>query len=705
MGMNAPGRTGHTLLVAAPDEKAIGRVQTFLRATGGPLSAAEVQSATTAQLARQIAQEGSGFAACLLYVPQEEADWLDFLRDIAEEKLLLAGPPVILTDARAVVLACQEMGFTHFLPFEDLNSSLLTDTIHAAQEHFTLKLANRELAQQHRAAQQRFQDVADQFADWLWEIDAELTLLFTSSRKRPSQGAEVGSKFTQCFLPDERIRIEDDFNRLKATPKPFRDVDYWSFDAHGTRMCWSLSGTPVYDDTGEVTGFRGIARDVSDEKSSVDQLYHLANNDPVTGVYNRSRLFDELDRTLRVAQKEERSGAVLLVDVDHFAYINETHGHRVGDKLLVHIAQVLKDNIRSGDIIGRMAGDEFALIMPDVPRADISYHTNRLRDALQASNFPMETGTLSFNVSVGVVRFPQHGKTADELLNKVFQMVGEAKEKGRNRIEIFKEAHTGTSVKAKNLEWLDFVSRCLDEEEERLVLYYQPIVPLNSQGHKQFYEVLVRMVDHNGDLVVPTKFISAAEDFGIVNKIDRTVTTRSIEMLKLWHKQGRDVHLSINISARTFDDEDFLTDIAKQLEESGLPKGALVFEITETSLLRDLALVRQFIARMREAGASFALDDCGVGYSSFNYIRHLDLDYIKIDGSFIRNLHISSEDDAFVTALRDVARQKEILTVAEMVEHVETATRLREMGIDYGQGFYFAEPGPEIDDPDDDTVH
>ena len=401
---------------------------------------------------------------------------------------------------------------------------------------------------------------------------------------------------------------------------------------------------------------------------------------------------------MRQAERESRTGTLLLLNIDHFNYINESHGHEVGDKLLTHIAQTLQDHLRSGEMLARVAGDEFAILLPDVAQ-DLEDRVSRLRTALSSRPLPLASGTLTFQCSLSVTRFPQHGKDADTLFSRAMQTLKLAKEKGRNRVEHYTES-AGTSVKADNLNWLDFMTRCLNEEQERVVLYYQPIVSLNETGYTQFYEVLVRMLDPDGEIIVPTKFIAAAEDFGLVNQIDRLVATRSIETLKQWRQQGRDVHLSVNISAKTFDDEDFLTDISKLLKESGLPRRSLVFEITETSLLRDLARVRTFMATMKEAGAGFALDDCGVGYSSFNYIRHLDLDFIKIDGSFIRNLHISDEDDAFVRALHDVAKQKQISTVAEMVEHDETAQKLKKMGIEYGQGFYFSTPKPSIGEED-----
>ena len=696
---------GQPVLISSPSSQ-VGRLQTFLRAAGGPLSVSPViEAESLEQVTEYFENAENANQLCglwLMHLEHISDEWIELITQ-GGEKAAVGCPILVVTDNRDVVVSCREIGISHFLPFSDLNASLLSDMAQTVQDHFVLQQTHNHLEVLHQTAEQRFKDVADQYADWLWEVDRDLNILVSSSRKRPAQGAEVGGSFVQCFLPEEKVRIEDDFAELLRNPQPFQERDYWSYDAYGTRMCWAVSGVPVYDETNKVVGFRGVARDISQQKTSTDKMYYLANNDVVTGLYNRNRFFDELGRIVRQAKRDDRTGLVIILDIDHFAYINETHGHEVGDKLLVHMAQVMQDNLRTGDLVARAAGDEFAIVMPDVPEADTEFRVSRILEALHDRPLQLEEGSLSFNVSCGIIRFPEQGKTADELFSRVTRTIAEAKEKGRNRTEYYKEENEENKAKSNNLEWMDFLSKCLDNEQERLVLYYQPIVPLNDEGHKQFYEVLVRMLDQNDELVVPINFIEAAEDYGLISQIDEIVATRAIGMLEEWHKSGRDVHLSVNISAKTFDSERFFERVSEKLEKSSLPRGALVFEITETALLRDMAQVRRFMAKMRQAGAGFALDDCGVGYSSFNYIRHMDLDFIKIDGSFVRNLHISNEDDAFVRALHDVAKQKKIKTVAEMVEHGETADKLKAMGIEYGQGFYFAMPGPELSD--DETIH
>lgn len=331
---------------------------------------------------------------------------------------------------------------------------------------------------------------------------------------------------------------------------------------------------------------------------------------------------------------------------------------------------------------------------------DIDNRLERLQATLASRPMAMDTGSLTLNVSGGVALYPQDSDNADTLLAYALNALEHAKIRGPHRIERYDpDQQTSGGSGNGQMEWVELLNECLTNHETRLVLYYQPIVPLSGPAVREMtehYEVLVRLVDREGNLIVPGKFIATAEEFGLVSKIDSLVTNRAIEMLSLWHKQGRKVHLSVNLSGKTFDDENFLKNIKDAVIKAKLPPKALVFEITETALLRDLQLVKQFMTEMRAVGAGFALDDCGVGYSSFNYIRQLELDFIKIDGSFVRNLHLSDDDQAFVKALADVAKQKNISTVAEMVEHEAAMVALKNMGIDFAQGFFFAPPAAEL---------
>ncbi|MCP5405279.1 MAG: EAL domain-containing protein [Pseudomonadaceae bacterium] len=672
-------------MLFSPSDEGAARLHQLLKVGGGAYSTCQPQLFTNPQpgLAAELV------LAHLPYMNDDVEIWLGSLQ-------AHASAVVVLSDNREVREAARNAGLLAIGPDTDLTPALLDDLIHAAQAAQTLRHGMMRLQGMYDMAQQRFTDMANQFADWLWEVDSSLTLTFSSSRKRPLAGAGKGSRFVDCFMPEEKLRIEDDFAALVAQPSPFHDRDYWSSDSHGTRYCWSVSGVPVVDGAGRLVGFRGIARDISAQKASTDQLYYLANNDPLTGITNRARFMDELARTLRSAKREKRGGALVVLDLDHFAYTNQTHGHGVGDKLLAHVAQVLKDSIRTGDAVARLDGDQFALLLRDLRADDLAARLERIQGTLAARPFQHSNGPLMVTVSGGAAMYPTDADDADELLARASDALMLAKERGPNRMERYNPEARPSGAVSGQLEWAALVGKALDDPEHYLQLHYQPIVPISGRLQGEYYEALVRMVDESGALIPAIRFISVAEEFGLITKLDRAVVTRAVKALQHYHAVGRPIKLSVNLSAKSFEDESLFEEIAYLLEGAKLPRGTLVLELTETALLRDLQLVKQVMGKLKQVGAGFALDDCGVGYSSLTYIRQLEVDYIKIDGSFVRNLHNSEEDQGFVKAMADLAKQKNIATVAEMVEHEAAVAVLQKLGIDFGQGFHFAAPAAEL---------
>jgi diguanylate cyclase (GGDEF)-like protein len=683
--------------IGTPD--LVTKVQGFLRASGGLFSTVDVKTGLELSMWEPVIRGAtpavcSGFVAIQSLSPEMEM----FFQKVS---MLSNFAVIILSDSAEVIEAAQRSGLPISAPIMGLNPAILHNTMLEALEFQNMKAQRDTLQGLYDMAENRFRDMADLFADWLWEMDTNLTLTFSSTHKRPTQGGQKGKRFTESFLPEEKVRIEDDFAELTRSPRTFHDRDYWSADTYGGRVCWSVSGLPVLDPAGKLMGFRGIARDISGVKAAADQIYYLVNHDPLTGVANRQRFQDELVRTLRMASREKREGALLLLDVDRFAYVNQTYGHLVGDKMLIHLAQVLKDNVRTGDMVARLDGDQFAVLLRDVRNDDISGRVERIQQMLASRPLMVENGSLSLNMSGGAALYPHDATTADELLANALSALEKAKIRGPRRIERYDQEADSTSKTEHHgqLEWVEMLNECLTNHDTRMVLYYQPIVPLGGpamQSKTEHYEVLVRLIDRDGNIIPPGRFISVAEEYGLVSKIDMLVASRAIDMLRTWKEQGRQVSLSVNLSGKTFDDPNFLTTARNMLKDANLPDKSLIFEITETALLRDLQVVKTFMKEMRAVGAGFALDDCGVGYSSFSYIRQLELDFIKIDGSFVRNLHASDDDQAFVKALADVARQKNISTVAEMVEHEAAMVALQSLGIDFGQGYYFAAPAAEI---------
>ncbi len=621
----------------------------------------------------------------------------DFSAEVLNQLSLLrarnAGPIVALTDNSGALRDLRENGYTFILSYQGLTTPTLSGILQASWDHFQMSQTHANLRQAVVEAENRFRDVASQFTDWIWEIDTELNVKFSTARRQSSDRPKI----MDYFLHDEQMRVEEDFNKLVLDPQPFNNREYWSIDHSGSRVCWSLSGVPVFDSSDKLVGFRGMGKDISSQKASVDQLYYLSNHDQLTGLFNRSRFMGDLTRLINQLKRQQRTGVLLVIDIDRFSYVNETYGHELADKLLVHVGKTLRDHLRFGEVAARVGGDEFALVMTDVSANDVEQRAKQIINALKGSPMESEHGTISYGASIGAAWLPEHGETADKALVNADAALLNAKAKGRNRFEVFDPAAERMHSAQHHLGGLNMLNACLEKPKERVLLHYQPIVSL-SNTKDEFYELLVRLVDEQGDLVFPIDFIPAAENYGVIGEIDRIVCERALELLAKWQKSGRKVRLAVNVSARTFDDDVFIESIKTALENTKIIPGSLVMEITETVVLRDLEYAQKFIAEMRALGVAFALDDCGVGYSSLNYIRGLELDYIKIDGSFIRDLHNNKADETFVRALQDIAKQMQILTVAEMVEHEETVEKLKNIGIDFAQGFHFAKPDEEIPD-------
>jgi|TARA_Y100001960_G_scaffold2827_1_gene3120 diguanylate cyclase (GGDEF)-like protein len=602
------------------------------------------------------------------------------------------GSMILVSDYENDVLhSCVDHGATIVLRKESLSKYSVKDAMLAAKHNFDLRL-------RLKLAERRFSDMVSNTSDWLWEIDLDLNYVYfhIGNKNQGMYNSFQGEKFYKSFLPDEEYRIQRLFKKLFKDPQPFQSEEFWGRDLTG-KICWSVSGVPVYDLEGRFVGYRGISRNISAEKDSQNQVYWLGNHDPITGLFNQTRFYSELSRVVQNLRKYEREGVLAIIDIDQFKLINSQYNNEVGDRYLVHIGNILKKFIRQGDIVSRITSDKFSVMMPEISVDEAKVILDNLVKEVAENKMSHRNVKIAATISVGLVGFPEHGINSSELVRKAEVATTRAKEKGRNRIHVFNPEEHNDSTIAKSLEMIDFISDCL--ENDRLVLYYQPIVLLSDTNHVARYEVLMRMIDRQGNIVPPAELIQAAEDFGMHTKIDTEVATKAIEQAKRWyHEEGKRVVLAINLSGLTFDDDELIAKLGFMVKNANLPKGTIVFEITETAALRDLSKAQNAIADLKRHGCYFALDDFGTGYSSFHYVKNLDVDFIKIDGSFIRNITNSSEDHVFVKALYNVANEMKIKTIAEMVEDLPTAEMLNDIGIDYAQGYYFGKPKPTLVD-------
>jgi diguanylate cyclase (GGDEF)-like protein/PAS domain S-box-containing protein len=444
----------------------------------------------------------------------------------------------------------------------------------------------------------------------------------------------------------------------------------------------------VADVYGRPVGHLWLFEDVTRERQTADQLIYLAERDALTGLYNRHRFNEELARMTADAERQGSRVALLFFDLDDFKYINDTFGHRAGDAMLIRVAGEVAGQVRRNEIFARLGGDEFAILVPDISDEMLRVLAERLTQAIAMVRFQYDGQSLRLTNSLGVAVFPDHADNAEDLIARADTAMYQAKDAGKNAWRIYRGDLDTTSQMVKRLSWNDRILHAL--ESNLMDLQFQGVYTTANRSLSHF-EVLVRMHDKDDHavLLMPGQFIPVAEKSGKVLEIDRWVLRESIQMLAELKSIPA---LAVNISGRSFDEPTLPQYIAEQLKRCGVAPRRLMVELTETSAVSDLHDAQRFIEALHQAGCGVSLDDFGTGFSSFAYLKHLQVDSVKIDGLFIRNLPKEKDDQLFVRAIVTVAKGLHKTIIAECVEDEETLVMLKGFGVDCVQGYYLERP-------------
>ncbi|OGQ51587.1 MAG: hypothetical protein A3J24_00905 [Deltaproteobacteria bacterium RIFCSPLOWO2_02_FULL_53_8] len=455
--------------------------------------------------------------------------------------------------------------------------------------------------------------------------------------------------------------------------------------------------SPVKDSSGEITHFLIVQEDISEKVRSEERIRHLVKYDELTGLFNRSRFIETLNEWMASSSTGNGRGVLLLSNMDQFKYFNETYGHGTGDYMLKCMANLINSVVESAygeagaktgcrPYVGRVGGDEFAVFLPSVDRERGMEVAERIRSTVEGFRF--EDLDVSSTISVGVAVYPEDGKEVKGLFTKVDAARFRAKEMGRNRCHVYSPEDKDIEKMQSKLLWKEKIFAAV--KEGRFEPWFQPIMGIieNSVSH---YEVLARMVENDGSIVLPGSFVDVAEWFGIITVIDKVIIEKA---LKHQVNLGKGTNLSINLSGKELGDKELLAFLESQLSETGANPQRVIFEITETAAISNIEQAVTFVKALKSIGCRFALDDFGVGFTSFTYLKKLMVDYIKIDGAFIRRLHENADDQVFVKAIIDVAKGLNIKTIAEFVEYEEALTVLKTLGADYAQGYLIGKPVP-----------
>jgi len=440
-----------------------------------------------------------------------------------------------------------------------------------------------------------------------------------------------------------------------------------------------------------------VFHDCSNERQLKHQLSHQASHDSLTGLANRRKFEHCLEELLTNARKYNSSHALIYLDLDQFKVVNDTCGHVAGDELLSQISVVLKAEVRDSDILARLGGDEFGILLEKSTVRKAKNVAEKLRQAVRNFRFVWQDKTFELGVSIGLTNITAESEDSASLLSAADVACYTAKEMGRNRIHVYTDGDVDLAKRQGEMQWVSRIKQALDEN--RLCLYGQVIVPVvadpNDATH---FEILVRMLDEQGELIPPGAFLPAAERYNLMPAIDRWVISHAFAAYSslgcTQSSSGEGCQLSINLSGTSLNDDDFLKFIHAQFKEHNVPPQNISFEITETAAVANLAKAVHFMNDLKATGCRFSLDDFGSGISSFAYLKNLPVDYLKIDGNFVKDMVNDPIDWAMVESITKIGHVMGLKIIAEYVETKEIMNELQKIGVDYGQGYDIGKPKP-----------
>lgn len=423
------------------------------------------------------------------------------------------------------------------------------------------------------------------------------------------------------------------------------------------------------------------------------RLWNMANHDPLTGLINRHRFEELFKEELEEIAKNRTTSALLFLDLDQFKYVNDTVGHAAGDRLLKDVASRLENIVGDSGVVSRFGGDEFLILISDIDRDDVESICQKFVQNLREHIFFENDESFAVSCSVGATIVDETGSSHTDLLAQADLACFQAKALGRNRVQLYEASETGIRRMAIELSWSQKIKAAL--RDELFVLHYQPIVDVHT-GEAVLYEGLIRMRSEHGDLIPPAAFLPAASRFGLMTEIDEWVIRTAIRDLGEYRARYGDIRFALNVSGSFFASQKFVHSILNTLDHEGVPLEAVVLEITEQVAVASSGGTDQRMAQLVQQGLKFAIDDFGAGYSSYNYLKTLPVNYIKIDGSFIKELAGDEVDRAIVDSICQIARATGKKTVAEHVQDYDTMEILRSLGVDYAQSYLLGVPAETL---------
>jgi diguanylate cyclase (GGDEF)-like protein/PAS domain S-box-containing protein len=544
-----------------------------------------------------------------------------------------------------------------------------------------------------RDSEERFRSLSELSSDFYWETDEAHRFKPLAQEGAAKSGAGDGAlgktawEIPSLYPPEEAWRA----HKAKLDGHlPFRDFEFARQAVDGEVRWYSVSGEPVFDASGDFTGYRGVGRDISDRKRAEQELERLAHYDKLTGLPNRAMLQDRLAQALLRAQRSETLVAVLFLDLDRFKEVNDSLGHAVGDALLHEVAKRIGGCLRSTDTVARLGGDEFTVLLEGVHRVEeIERVAGKILTAVAR---PLRLGAheLAVSTSIGATVYPLDDQDQDTLLKNADMAMYHAKQEGRNNIQFF-SPEMGTHSE-RRLDLTTGLRHALERGE--LSAHYQPLVEVKS-GRLVGLEALLRWENPDFGRVSPAQFIPIAEDTGLIVPIGEWMLRAACRQMRAWRRAGcAPGYVAVNLSPRQFRQQDVVELVYRVLREYSMPPDSLELEITESTVMQRTEEAIMKMRRLRQLGVRIAIDDFGTGYSSLAYLQRFPVHTLKVDQSFVRDIRSDKDKAAIVSTVIGLARSLKLTALAEGVETREQLEFLRREGCELYQGYLYSRPLP-----------
>jgi len=555
-------------------------------------------------------------------------------------------------------------------------------------------LARKRTEKALQESEQRFRQLVVMSSDWYWEQDEQFRFTYVTGDFTEKSGINTERVLGRRRWDYVPALIDTELGRehiaILESHEPFRNLEYRVLDDNGEERWFCINGQPIFDEMGRFSGYRGTGADITARKVTEQRVHHVAQHDVLTGLPNRSLLQDRLSQAVAYASRSGHPVWVMLIDLDRFKFVNDSMGHKAGDVLLMTVAARLRSSLRDTDTVARLSGDEFVVILSE--HSDQPLSPDIVQRVMDSVAQPVILGTNEFFVtcSIGVAAFPCDGTPAENLIEHADIAMYRAKKLGRNNFQFYTPAMNEESLERVRIE--SALRNALERNE--FVLHYQPQVDLQT-GRIVGMEALIRWKHPELGMVPPSRFVSIAEDTGLIVPIGAWVMRTACAQNKAWQDAGLGrLRVAVNLSARQFSAADLVPGIEAVLADTGLDPSCLELELTESLFMSDVTPAVELLHRMKALGINLSIDDFGTGYSSFSYLSRFPIDVLKIDRSFVNDITHDANDAAIVASIIALAHNLRLSVIAEGVETAEQLDYLRHQGCDEMQGYYFSKPLP-----------